>query len=312
MSLEPFTPLLPTYIDSTMLATGRACWQKFYLEFVRGLRPTLKSIDLHAGGCFALALETIYREFNAGTALDSAVAKANFLFHKSWPDSVIPPKGNQKTRGRMWDAVEAYLREWPPITDHVQPYFIEGQATYECTFSIPLDLATTGLDFPLHPESGEPWRYVGKFDMLGQLSSGRPCIRDEKTTKSFAYNWEDQWDLRSQFIGYVWACQKLGISLDTVVVRGICILLSEIKFKEAVKQYSPYVVQLWLHQLYRDVHRINAMWSQGFFDYNLGDACTSYGGCLYKLMCSSSQPESWLLNFREDRWDPLNRHIEEG
>lgn len=53
--------MLPLNVDSTMMSCFRSCPQKFFREFVQGYRPAGISIDLHAGGAFALALEEVYK-----------------------------------------------------------------------------------------------------------------------------------------------------------------------------------------------------------------------------------------------------------
>jgi hypothetical protein len=162
--------------------------------------------------------------------------------------------------------------------------------------------------FPLHPETGEPFLYCGRFDMLGEYQ-GRPCVRDEKTTgASIGRNWASQWDLRSQFIGYVWACQQSGIDLDTVVVRGIAIQMTQIVHAEAIKVYSQDLIDKWYKQLGLDLNRLVRCYEDGYFDYNLGDACTSYGQCVFMNACASPNPENWFTEFEVRRWDPVNKN----
>ena len=133
--------ILPTYIDSTMLTCFRSCPEKFRLEFVYGLRPPGLSIDLHAGACFALAIETVYRAFwEEGKSLQDALVKAHGVYAVAWGDFEIPTwKATGKTFDRVWEAVEEYFKTWTPRTDHIQPYFTDGKATFEYTFSIPLE-----------------------------------------------------------------------------------------------------------------------------------------------------------------------------
>ena len=204
----------------------------------------------------------------------------------------------------MWEAIEAYFEQNPPRTDHVQPYFAaDGKPTFEYTFAIPL----TDPGFPLHP-SGEPFLYTGRFDMLGTYL-GRPCVRDEKTTGgSLGDSWADQWDLRAQFMGYVWACQQAGIDLDTVIVRGISILKTKLTIVEAVKTYPKYKVQRWYEQLRRDLVRLRAMWDDGYFDYNFGESCTAYGGCQFRSVCGAQDPDAWHSNYVVRHWSPLNKN----
>jgi len=295
-------PILPLHIDSTMLSCFRSCPQKFWNEFVLGFRPTAISVDLHAGGAFSGTLESFYKEvWLNGLSAEAALARAHGVFGRLWGD-YTPLKETAKTFDRMWNAVEDYIHTYPPRTDHVQPYFVAGQPTFEFSFAVPLD----GPDFPRHP-SGSPFIYVGRADLLGQYQ-GRPCIRDEKTTGRLDSNWAEKWDLRAQFLGYVWAARQGGISdIDTVVVRGIVITKTMIRQVEAIKVYNNHLIDLWYRQLARDLHRLRKCWDDQFFDYNLGETCTQYGSCAFMPLCQSTTPENWYSNFTVKRWNPLLR-----
>lgn len=316
-------PDLLLHIDSTMRSCFASCPQKFNLEFAHGYRPVGVSIDLHAGACFALAIETTYNEIHVkGKDIHDALTASHVAFALAWGQFEIPSyKKTAKTFDRVWEAVESYFGNYPPLTDHVQPYFAaDGKPTFEYTFAIPLEPAcdprdltpegkdwraeSLGLMWPLHP-SGEPFLYSGRFDMLGSYA-GRPCVRDEKTTGgSIGQYWAESWDLRAQFLGYVWACQQAGLDLDTVIVRGIAIQKTQIVHAEAIKTYNAFMVNRWHEQLRRDLWRLRRAWDEGYFDFNLGESCTAYGGCVFKDVCQSPQPEAWLSNFEIRHWNPL-------
>jgi len=309
------SPLLPIHIDSTMISCFRSCPQKFYNEFVLGLRPASLSIDLHAGACFASAIEDVGKNVHIHHLdLPTALLRAHGRFLDNWGD-FTSMKDTPKTRENVWEAVEDYFRVYSPLTDHVQPYFVEGKPTFEFTFAIPLEPAvhpqevyaitmkTRGARFPRHP-SGDPFIYCGKFDLLGSWH-GKPVVRDEKTTKSISFNWAEQWDLRSQFIGYTWACQQEGIPVDTAVIRGVGILKTKIHQVEATKTYSDVMRARWLEQLRRDLWRIRRAWDEGYWDFNLAEACVAYGGCPFRDLCASPEPSRWHSNFKVERWNPL-------
>ncbi len=195
-------PILPQYIDSTMITAFRGCRRKFYNEFVLGLRPQAVSIDLHAGGAFSTACEVFYHTFHCGVPpqpeqpgvggiragdLDGARMAAFQAFNAYWGD-LEAPHGSPKTKDNVWLAFETLLREYPPATDHVQPYFVDDKPTFEFNFAIPLE----GPGWPRHPVSGDPFLYAGRYDMLGTYH-GAPCFRDEKTTKQAGPTWAEQW-----------------------------------------------------------------------------------------------------------------------
>jgi len=296
------TPILPAYIDSTMISAFRSCPRKFFNEFVLGLRPPGISIDLHAGGAFAHCLEVVRKEvFLNQRGLTEALVRANAAFEIYWGDFVIPEfKKTNKRPDRVWAAVEDYFRQYPPLTDHVQPYFMDGKPTFEFTFAIPLE----GEGWPLHPVSGDPFFYSGRFDMLGEYM-GRPVVEDDKTSGAGHYaNWSEKWDLRSQFIGYTWACQQLGIDVHDVVVRGIGIQMTQIAHAEAIKPYSNTLRARWLEQLRRDLHRLVECYHSSYWDYNLGESCTAFSNCIFIQPCQSADPDPWLKTFEVRRWNP--------
>lgn len=301
-----------------------SCPQKFFLEFVKGLRPPGLSIDLHAGACFASALEDVYREVHLKKrTLDEALLVAHAGFLQRWGDFEIPEwKRTAKTKDRMWEVVEDYFHTYSPLTDHVQPYFAaDGKPTFEYTFAIPLEpfldpSASSSFYgykdgdekyFPAHPNGG-PFLYCGRFDMLGHIN-GRPVVRDEKTTgSSIGDRWSEQWDLRGQFLGYIWACRQGGIDINDVMIRGIGIQKTQIRQIEALKQYSDVLIARWHEQLRRDLWRLRRAWDEGYWDFNFGDACTSYGSCIFTRVCQSATPEVWEQEFEVRHWNPLNKN----
>lgn len=304
--MTSLVPILPAWVDSTMISAFRSCPRKFYYEFILGLRPPGISVDLHAGGVFAHCLEVVRKEFYLNQrTLDEALLRANAAFEIAWGDFVIPDhKRTNKRPDRVWAAVESYFETYNPTFDHIQPYFSDGKPTFEFTFAIPLDLA----GFPLHPVSGEPFLYAGRFDLLGEYM-GLPVVEDDKTSGSGHYsNWSEKWDLRGQFIGYTWACQQLGLPVEQVVVRGVGIQATQIAHAEVIKPYSNVLRARWLEQLRRDLVRLVDCWNAGYFDYNFGESCTDFGNCIFTQPCQSSEPEPWLKTFDVRRWNPVNKN----
>lgn len=305
MSDQPkIEPILPSHFDSTMRSTFASCPQKFRLEYIYGLRPVETSIDLHAGGVFSATLERYYREFFHNKVDASvALARAYSTFSHEWGDAVPSRDTNPKTAPNMWSAVEKYLAVFPAGTDPVQPYFGTESASFEFSFAIPLDFP----GFPLHPISGDPFVYVGRFDMLGKRGR-RSVVRDEKTAQRLEHNWSEKFDLRAQFLGYCWALQHIGIPCDTTVVRGVIITKTDVRIVEAEKIYSKVLISRWFEQLRRDLNRLVACWNDGYFDYNLGDSCVAYSHCPFMTPCASPTPENWFPSYKVFRWNPLSRN----
>lgn len=297
--------ILPSYIDSTMLNSFRTCEQRFFNEFILGLRPAELSVDLHAGAAFSGTLEKFYHYFYEEGMIEPRDAIHRVLPHfmKLWGD-FSPSKPTPKTRDNVWSAFVGYLEKYPPNSDHVQPFDFSGRKTVEFSFAIPLDYP----GFPRHPVTGDPFIYCGRIDLLGTYNNYN-CIRDEKTTGRLDANWPSRWDLRSQFLGYCWGVTTSGIPCNTAVIRGIVIhAKSDHLYPEAIKMYAQWEIDRWFEQLRRDLHRLVKAWNEKWFSYNLGDACTMYSGCSFADLCKSQHPERWYDTYNVKRWNPLNRN----
>ena len=135
---------LPIHIDSTMITCARSCLQKFKLEFVHNLEPPGISIDLHAGACFSGALEEVRRQtWQHNKSLGTALIMAEARFFSEWGDVEAPEwKATAKTKDRVWEAVESYFAQYPPLTNHIRPYLnSKNEPAVEYTFAIPLEPA---------------------------------------------------------------------------------------------------------------------------------------------------------------------------
>ena len=292
-------PPLPQVLDSTMIADFRSCPRRFYNRYVLCLVGRAKSGDLIAGGAVAAALEAVRTGvYSDGKTVEQSLIPAYRAFTKEWGPHV-PAEESAKTFGRCWEAVEQYFKLYPPISDELQPLrTTEGKPFVEFSFAVPLSI--------LHPESGEPFLYCGRFDMLGEWMS-RIVVSDEKTMGQMSANWAFQWNLRNQFMGYCWGAQHYGYKCNDALIRGICILKKDIKLAQAPAHFPDWMLERFQHQLERDVQRIITCWSEDYWDYDFASACTEYGGCAYRDLCVSRKPEVWYPHFDRLRWNPTNR-----
>ena len=291
-------PFFPPTIDSTVLSTFRACPQKFFRQYVEHWKVRAQSVHLVAGGAFASGIEAA-REAFYGNGLPPADAEAAGLTalirHYGNFDC---PSDSPKSLERMCGALEFYFSQYPLGADGATPLrFANGKLGIEFSFAEPLDTP--------HPVTGDPILYTGRSDMIASRAGGT-YVYDEKTTSSLGGQWARQWEMRSQFTGYIWAAGKQGIRVNGAIVRGVSILKTKYDTLEIPTYRSPYEVERWKVQVERDMARMIAMWEEGYWDYSLDGACTEYGGCSFQKVCKSSDPEAWLpVEFKQTVWDPL-------
>ena len=319
-------PIFPQTIDSTILGTFRSCPQKAFRQYVQHWKPSAESVHLVAGGAFAKGVEVARRAFWEGHAEQATVSYDDFGKRKlawstqdiakgsredalalgtaaiiaAYGDYDAPPE-SPKSLERMAGALEFYFDCWPlGGEDDITPILLpNGQSGIEFSFAEPLDVC--------HPISGDPILYTGRSDLIGKFGDSLVVV-DEKTTSSLGQSWMDQWEMRSQFTGYIWAGRRIGLDITGAVVRGISILKTKYGNAQVHTYRSPYEIERWYQQVNRDVARMIECWKENYWDYNLDHACNEYGKCAFTSVCKSSDPDTWLPAYFHRRvWDPLAR-----
>lgn len=310
----------PSYVDSTILTTYRACKRKHLWSTILALYPTGRSVHLVAGGAFAAGMEAartrVFTDPEPSQVTHLQMLEAAYpAFLREWGD-FRPPENHAKSFVNTFCAIDYYLTEFPPTRDPLQPYIRpDGSPAVEYRFAVPLEEC-------LHPVTGEPILFVGRFDMIAMYLAGHasiPCIQDEKTTYSMSVGWADSWDLRGQFIGYIWSLRQQGLNLSHAAIRGVAIQKTGFKIQTALPQYTDHIIDRWHKQMIRDINNmisIYKFWQEnkatlGFdldgelYSYNFGDSCSSYGGCAYTTLCLAKDPEPFFTNYIRHRWNPI-------
>lgn len=297
------SPVFPNVIDNSMMVTFRACPRKWFYQYALGLRPRGSSIDLVAGAAFAAACEHVRRGvYERKLSLRDAIQAALPHFMREWGETETP-KYSPKTYNNMWLAVEKYFERNNPLTDVVQPIFVDGKCSAEWTISVDLPFK--------HPETHIPLIYGGRFDLLGIYKKELMCIVDEKTTKQFGDSWSRQWAIRSQFMGYSWGLQQHGYNVSMVMVRGIGIMKTDIRFETAMTTFNQATIDRWYEATLKDLDRMINYWQRETEKFHrgyhaaYGDACTSYGMCPFATPCTSNNPEQWMGDYEQKFWNPL-------
>lgn len=307
----PLSIEFPTSIDSSMRNEYIQCERKGLYGYFRHLKPKGSRPHLDAGGAFAHGVEVARKLFYSSPPLPflanlspsekadrcaGAGALAAYLARLEDDD---PEKAPFKTAIRVCFAVIDYFREWPLETDPIKPYInVLGEPAVEYRFAVPIDV--------LHPTTGEPILYTGKFDMLASYDGGYWPV-DEKTASRLGPTWSQAFDLRGQFIGYCWAVREQGLPVMGCIARGIGFLANEVSFQQVPIRFPTWLIDEWYEQLLVDVRRMIRVWVSGRWSKVYGEACGAYGGCQFKPLCLRPNPEEWIESlFKVEKWSPLD------
>jgi hypothetical protein len=271
------------------------------LEYFQHWKLKGGNIHLHAGGAFAKGLEVARDHFYSPGEYKGMQEKCVLLGQRAlveyWGDYEAP-EDHPKGLATMVVALDEYFKNYPMASDHIQPIFHGDTPAVEFSFAIPLPID--------HPQSGEPILYGGRFDLLGEYND-LTWVVDEKTTGQLGASWPKQWRLRSQFTGYVWAAREYGTQAAGAIVRGLAIYKKGFGHAESIQYRPQAMLDQWYEQLLRDIKRMLKCWEEGYWDYDLANSCSAYGGCPFVEICSNPRDgEKWLENdFEQVPWYPL-------
>jgi hypothetical protein len=310
--MTPF--LFPELLDSTMIVAFRRCPHYFFRAHCQGLGNSEPNIHLHSGGAFAAGMEAARRSYYVGqNAPERAVRDGVTRLIRYW-GNYEPPPDEPKQLWRMVEAFLGYFQQWPLDMDPLHPYSTDKVPTIEFSFSYPLPF--------VHPVTGNPLLYGGRFDMLGQIVDDAYVV-DEKTTGSyFSQDWGTGWDMRNQFIGYVDAAQQHGIPVSKVLIRGISIRKPPVRdttpfagldFMQAIANIHKWQIERWRKDLYRTVRAMIGSWHDEYWARDWGDACHAFNRpCAFMPLCTSQEPENFESLFTVRHWNPLAKDPLEG
>lgn len=293
-------PPLPEVVDSSLIATFRSCGQKANLEFFQHYKGKEPNVHLHAGASYARGLEVARRAFyEQGLPHADCVALGIQALLQHYGNFQCP-EDSAKSSSRTAGALEFYFSRYPMDQDKAKPLVLStGKRAIEFGGVEILDI--------LHPTTGNPILYSWRMDMAVALN-GMQLGEDDKTASQLGASWPRQWDLRSQFTGYVWGAARNGMVLNGFLVRGVSILKTKYDTLEAITYRPDWQIDRWYKQLLRDIQRMIDCWKEGYFDYNLDHACTEYGGCMFRQVCLAKDPTAILDQlYSRRRWDPVTR-----
>jgi hypothetical protein len=292
---QPVT--FPMWLDNTAREALSLCKRKGYYTHWRNIIPTHMSEHLVFGSAYAKGLEVARKGFyGQGLDADEAILDGLIAAWKDW-GHYIPPEKSIKTLENLERSYLTYFQRFPMATDYIRPYMDSGEPAVEFTFAIPIPDV-------VHPETGDPILYVGRFDMLAEFRTG-VWVMDDKTASQLGARWRDQWDMSPQMTGYCWACREYNFNVSGALIRGNS-PQTEVKIEEAVTYRKDWQINEWLELLVADVKASITCWEQSHWPKVYNAACNLYSGCPYRALCTSRNPEDIIpVNYRHRVWDPL-------
>lgn len=301
--------VFPTIIDNSMCDDFRKCEQRWFYKHCRKLVLIDENVHLVAGGAYARGLEvTRKRFFDDGWPIRQALRagiRAAILYY-----GPFEPHGRHTAKNvwRVVGAIEHHFNRWP-VDSRLRPYKPNGADRHAIEFSF-----AEPIPGVVNPETGEPLLYSGKCDFIGiDVDAGILGPVDDKTTTSLGDYWLSKWDLSNQMYGYIWASRRASYPSVAAFIRGVSILKSKFGDADARTYATDLKLEMFERNLSATVKRMIRCYNEWKakdphpFQMALGGACTDFGGCAFKVLCESDQPETWIpVNFTVNKWNPLD------
>jgi hypothetical protein len=294
--------------DNTMLKDYKRCERLFYNKYEMGYIGEDESVHLHAGKCFANAVERARVAFYDGDmSLTDSILQGGEVLISSWGDPTLFAS-ETKNLSRMMAAYEKYMDDFP-IDHHPVHRGADGKLMVECHFALPWgkpELKTFDFDTQqwIYRTDGDV--YSGTPDTVLEYGGGLWLVDEKTKGGSFTPTWISQWKRWGQYTGYVWGLGMKGVKLDGVLCRGIAIQKNQIKTIEVASPRAEWMVNEWILSTTKTIERIQESRKTGSWDGANDDNCVKYGReCEFIGQCTSPNPD--YSKFKRGTWEPLTR-----
>lgn len=326
-------------IDNSSLEYQATCDKKAEWALIHS-RIGTPSYALTYGGAVHKALEAYYRsklptshEAFKEFSFDATLEEVHKIF-----EATPPPLGHWRNFDKLCGMFGRYVEQYAPVADRFLKFTECEQA-----FSLPLTTIKINKDFlPYGPEvlfdnpgaiedrfitvDGKVMLYSVHIAWTGLIDNivsvdGRIFILDHKTTSVEGEDFWKDFELRSQFYGYVYVAQKLlgqpvaGAIPNVIYGREDAKTPAGLKTqreKEFSRRYiemKPALVEEWSHNTINILedfinNLVHARWPMKTF------ACTNkFGVCQFHDVCTLP-PEQRLLmlmtnQYQMNIWNPL-------
>lgn len=312
--MKPFNlqTMFPLTVSNSSLGSMYSCEFKWYRSNVQKLQGTVTNPDLLAGGIIAKACELARIDFYTNKVTeDEAVEKAVEYILRS-PDTGHPVKTNE----RIAYTFRKYIASYPFEGSFRPARLVDGTSAIEYRFELDL-----GIPHPDLPDRTIKYTGVldGVFERLHQGKVVKTYVVDEKTTGRIsrvqgtkAVDLEREADIfrtDRQMISYCYVMNKLGLRVDSALIRRIPILNTHEPAFELDIPITKYMMGNWYRSTVAKVTELVEKYkyykeeleaktgrgAQEAFYPSYGTSCNAYNRpCIFREGCMYPEGEERL------------------
>lgn len=286
--------------DSVSISAFKTCARFYQYALIEGQEPKHMPPALAFGISFHSLMEHYHNEAALGLshedALDSTLILAGTL------GDTLPDRDTSRTPITLARALIWYFAQWYP--DPAKTVILEnGRAAVELSFT-----------FELFQHEGTPIYLAGHMDRLCTIGE-ETYVADYKTSKgALNQRFFDGFSPGNQVSLYTFASQVVfNEPAAGLIIDGIQMGVNFCRFKRQPITRTASQLDEWVRGIQFLVAQAAAYAEADFYPQN-DEACSKYGGCRYREICSKSPAvrNNFLkTNFTQRVWDPLKPRGEE-
>lgn len=311
----------PIMLDNTQVTAFKSCPVSWWYKYVLHLQQE-SSVHLHFGKSYAKGHEVVRAAYyKEGLDSYTAMRLGAEAITVEWGDDLELFSTERKNHATCLKLLEAYYENYPLEAEQYVPVELEQVDTGTSKYGVEMGMS---VEIGNHPTLDLPLFYSGRADMIVKspnYGSESVLVFDDKTTGSYiSANLLASWSMRSQFTGYCWLLQELGINAVGAVVSIASVPKGTIKFGRVETERNSFQVANWHTDLITTVTEMKE-----FYLYMLGQrekfptatvpqlankanysSCYDWGRpCWYVPACAEESGERLrLLGVEQNIWLP--------
>lgn len=271
--------------DYTMMSSFLGCRRKYFFRHVEGLVSKSTAKAPAFGSAIHKALDSWYKDHNTEAAIE--------IFKREYKEDLA-------TDGKRTHAVGEWI-----LKNYNERY-------QDQSFKV----IKTEHEFCLKLPTGN--NLIGRIDKIIDWD-GALWLMDHKTTSQLGPYYFKMHTPNMQFDGYIWAAKKMGYNVQGVLVdailvaKGLLDSSSRGKLTPLARDFatrSQEDIDNYI-DLVEDIQgEINLCEKEIEDFYPNYDACTYYGECAYRKICTNPK-NVWekikQMDYSVEHWDPRNK-----
>ncbi len=285
-------PGLQLQVNSSSLGPFKQCPRKYYYSIICGWESHDTSVHLTFGTLIHAGIARYELERHQGASHDDALMTTlRAALEVTWDKRLGRPwisNHPEKNRGSFIRSLVWYLEAFGQ-NEHMERVVLPGEA-----LAVELPFV---FDSQYKAEStGEAVMFYGTLDRLVKLND-KMYVLDTKTTKSaLAPAWFKSFSPDNQFSLYMLAAQVVfGIQATALLLDGMQAGAGFTRLERGVVQRSEASLEEWLDDAHYWLAQMESCAVAQYWPQN-DKACSMYGGCEFREICSASPAsrELWL------------------